>query len=109
MTCAEKSRCSANGGKHRGDRRGARENKNGVVWHNDAGEKDETVFNLFIGTQSLKSPVFFRGKSGPIPEAKSHKPGGPSKSYSIGFHHGGEGLCCQAKALCARRIRWQIH
>jgi hypothetical protein len=37
----------------------AGENKKGVVWHNDAGEKDETVFNPLIGTHSLKSPVFF--------------------------------------------------
>jgi hypothetical protein len=28
--------------------------KNGVVWHNDAGEKDETVFTLFIGLHHPK-------------------------------------------------------
>jgi len=29
-------------------------NENGVVWHNDAGEKDETVFNFFIGLSPPK-------------------------------------------------------
>ena len=33
--------------------------KRGVVWHNDAGEKDETVFTPFIGARGPKSPVFF--------------------------------------------------
>jgi len=28
--------------------------KNGVVWHNDAGEKDETVFITFIGPNHPK-------------------------------------------------------
>jgi len=39
-------------------------NKKGVVWHNDAGEKDETVFTPFIGTQGLKSPLFCEEFSG---------------------------------------------
>jgi len=29
-------------------------NKKGVVWHNDAGEKDETVFKFFIGVRNPK-------------------------------------------------------
>jgi len=29
-------------------------NKKGVVWHNDAGEKDETVFTSFIGARGRK-------------------------------------------------------
>jgi hypothetical protein len=33
-------------------------NKSGVVWHNDAGEKDETVFTLLIGMRGPKWPVF---------------------------------------------------
>jgi hypothetical protein len=38
-----------------------RGNKKGVVWHNDAGEKDETVFTGFIGSQGRKSPLFLPG------------------------------------------------
>ena len=76
-------------------------NKNGVVWHNDAGEKDETVFNLFIGTRSLKSPVFLRGKAGSARTRESHKSNRRSKSHSIGLPHGGEGLSREVTTCCA--------